>query len=44
MFPLCDMAEAVKVDVYPRELVPGELDALGGVLAAILSEPDEISG
>jgi hypothetical protein len=26
MFQLFDMAEALKVDIYPRELVPGELD------------------
>lgn len=26
MFQLFDMDEAIKVDVYPRELVPGELD------------------
>ena len=26
MFQLFDMNEAIKVDVYPRELVPGELD------------------
>lgn len=26
MFQLFDMAEALKIDVYPRELVPGELD------------------
>jgi len=26
MFQLFDMSEALKVDLYPRELVPGELD------------------
>lgn len=26
MFQLFDMVEAIKIDVYPRELVPGELD------------------
>jgi len=26
MFQLFDMSEALKIDVYPRELVPGELD------------------
>jgi hypothetical protein len=26
MFRLFDMSEALKIDVYPRELVPGELD------------------
>lgn len=26
MFQLFDLAEALKVDVYPREMIPGELD------------------
>lgn len=26
MFQLFDMAEALKIDVYPREMIPGELD------------------
>lgn len=26
MFQLLDLAESLKVDVYPRELIPGELD------------------
>jgi len=26
MFQLFDMAEAIKIDIYPRELIPGELD------------------
>lgn len=55
MFQLFDMAEALKIDIYPRELVPGELDRseldrlaglldLSGLLAEILAEADEISG
>ncbi len=26
MFQLLDLAEALKLDVYPREMIPGELD------------------
>jgi hypothetical protein len=26
MFQLFDLAESLKVDLYPRELIPGELD------------------
>lgn len=55
MFQLFDMSEALKIDIYPRELVPGELDrseferlseilGLSSLLAEVLAEPDEISG
>lgn len=46
MFQLFDMAEALKVDVYPRELVPGELDRsawleiFAGVPLPLVSRPD----
>jgi hypothetical protein len=46
MFQLFDMAEALKIDVYPRELVPGELDrstlleVFEGVRLPVASRPD----
>lgn len=46
MFQLFDMAEALKIDVYPREMIPGELDRSSsleifeGVLIPVVSRPD----
>jgi len=46
MFQLFDMAEALKIDVYPRELVPGELDrstlleVFDGIQLPVASRPD----
>jgi hypothetical protein len=46
MFQLFDMAEALKIDVYPREMIPGELDrstaleVFEGVLIPVVSRPD----
>ena len=46
MFQLFDMAEALKIDVYPRELVPGELDrstlleVFKGLELPVASRPD----
>ena len=46
MFQLFDMAEALKIDVYPRELVPGELDrstlleVFEGMHLPVASRPD----
>jgi len=46
MFQLFDMAEALKIDVYPRELVPGELDrstlleVFKGMQLPVASRPD----
>ena len=46
MFQLFDMAEALKIDVYPRELVPGELDrstlleVFEGMQLPVASRPD----
>jgi hypothetical protein len=46
MFQLFDMAEALKIDVYPRELVPGELDrstlleVFDGMQLPVASRPD----
>ena len=45
-FQLFDMAEALKIDVYPRELVPGELDrstlmeVFEGMPLPVASRPD----
>jgi hypothetical protein len=30
MFQLFDLAESLKVDLYPRELIPGDRGAVGG--------------
>jgi hypothetical protein len=46
MFHLFDMADALKIDVYPRELVPGELDrstfleVFEGMQLPVASRPD----
>lgn len=46
MFQLFDMDEALKIDVYPRELVPGELDrstlleVFEGLQLPVASRPD----
>jgi len=46
MFQLFDMSEALKVDLYPRELVPGELDRstlleiFSGMQLPVASRPD----
>jgi len=46
MFQLFDMSEALKVDLYPRELVPGELDRstlleiFAGMQLPVASRPD----
>jgi hypothetical protein len=46
MFQLFDMSEAFKIDVYPRELVPGELDrstmleVFEGMPLPVASRPD----
>ena len=46
MFQLFDMAEALKIDLYPREMIPGELDRstrleiFEGVLVPVVSRPD----
>lgn len=46
MFHLFDMSEAFKIDVYPRELVPGELDrstmleVFEGMPLPVASRPD----
>jgi hypothetical protein len=46
MFQLFDMAEALKIDIYPREMIPGELDRSGllevfeGMLVPVVSRPD----
>jgi len=46
MFQLFDMAEALKIDVFPRELVPGELDrstlleVFEGMQLPVASRPD----
>jgi hypothetical protein len=46
MFQLFDMAEALKVDIYPREMIPGELDrsaaleVFEGMLVPVASRPD----
>lgn len=46
MFQLFDMAEALKIDVYPREMIPGELsrsislEVFEGMLIPVVSRPD----
>ena len=46
MFQLFDMAEALKIDMYPREMIPGELDrsasleVFEGMLIPVVSRPD----
>jgi hypothetical protein len=46
MFQLFDMAEALKIDVYPREMIPGELDrstsleVFQGLFLPVASRPD----
>jgi hypothetical protein len=46
MFQLFDIAEALKIDLYPREMIPGELDrsarleVFEGVLIPVVSRPD----
>ena len=46
MFQLFDMSEALKIDLYPRELVPGELDRstlleiFAGMQLPVASRPD----
>lgn len=46
MFQLFDMAEALKIDVYPREMIPGELgrstrlEVFEGMLVSVVSRPD----
>jgi hypothetical protein len=46
MFQLFDMAEALKIDIYPREMIPGELDrsasleVFEGMLIPVASRPD----
>jgi hypothetical protein len=46
MFQAYDMNEALKFDLYPRELIPGELgrstllEVFGGVRLPVVSRPD----
>lgn len=46
MFQLFDMAEALKIDVYPREMIPGELsrsavlEVFEGMPIPVVSRPD----
>jgi hypothetical protein len=46
MFQLFDMGEALKIDVYPREMIPGELDrsrqleVFEGMMVPVVSRPD----
>lgn len=46
MFQLFDMAEALKIDMYPREMIPGELDrstrleVFEGMMIPVVSRPD----
>jgi hypothetical protein len=46
MFQLFDMAEALKIDVYVREMIPGELsrsavlEVFEGMLIPVVSRPD----
>ncbi|MFM8953754.1 MAG: nucleotidyl transferase AbiEii/AbiGii toxin family protein [Planctomycetaceae bacterium] len=46
MFQLFDMAEALKIDIYPREMIPGELDrsalleVFEGMQIPVASRPD----
>lgn len=46
MFQLFDLAEALKIDIYPREMIPGELDRSAlleifeGMQVPVVSRPD----
>ena len=46
MFQLFDMTEALKIDIYPREMIPGELgrskhlEVFEGMLLPVVSRPD----
>jgi len=46
MFQLFDIAEALKIDIYPREMIPGELDRstlleiFEGMWIPVVSRPD----
>lgn len=46
MFQLFDIAEALKIDIYPREMIPGELDrsahleVFEGLSLPVVSRPD----
>lgn len=46
MFQLFDMAEALKIDIYPREMIPGELgrsvslEVFEGMPLPVVSRPD----
>ncbi len=46
MFQLFDMAEALKIDIYPREMIPGELsrsvllEVFEGMPIPVVSRPD----
>jgi hypothetical protein len=46
MFQLFDIPEALKIDVYPREMIPGELDrstsleVFAGMRIPVVSRPD----
>lgn len=46
MFQLFDMTEALKIDIYPREMIPGELnrsaslEVFEGMLIPVVSRPD----
>lgn len=46
MFQLFDMAEALKIDIYPREMIPGELgrsamlEVFEGMSLPVASKPD----
>lgn len=46
MFQLFDLAEALKIDIYPREMIPGELDRSAlleifeGMQIPVVSRPD----
>lgn len=46
MFQLFDMSEALKIDIYPREMIPGELDRsthleiFEGLSIPVVSRPD----
>ncbi len=39
LFQLLDSTEALKLDVYPREMIPGELDRSGMLEAFYFPEP-----
>lgn len=46
MFQLFDIAESLKIDIYPREMIPGELsrsshlEVFEGVIIPVVSRPD----